>query len=486
MPLSGAQVRHGRLRPAGEHAVSLLQDLGAGARAESPAHGIELLLPGVGSGTVADPAGAPDALGDWAASGAMSLTGMADGPPLVAPGTPATAARGAAVAIELVSAALASSTQGFSRVGLDGAELLGERAAIAGLSRRGDVSPGGSCRLVPAADGLLAVNLARGDDVDLVPAWLETGPVAGDVWQVVVAEAARRPVAVLEDRAVLLGMPVAAVPDRVDAAAEPWRLSPTQPRPRPRPTGPGRVVDLSSMWAGPLCANLLGLAGFEVVKVESVSRPDGARKGPAQFYDLLHRGHRSVAVDFGTRSGRAELEGLLAGADVVVDSSRPRATEQLGVAPERILAEHPEVVWVSITGYGRRGPARNRVAFGDDAAAAAGLVARTEDATPVFCGDAIADPLAGIHAALVALAMRAGGCGGLADVAMRDVVASTLRGCPDLSEPARSARRGSNGAWRLDTRSGPVEVAAPAARPPVGSATPSATGRAEVADPGCR
>lgn len=462
-PLSGAHVRHGNLRPAGIRAVGLLERLGADVSADVSPLAIELSLPGGATAEVADPQGAacPDA--DWAESGAMWLTGRPDGPPLAAPGAPATAARGAALAVELVTSALAAGGAGAAPVRVDGATLLGERAAIAGLSRNGATSAGGSCRLVVTASTTLAVNLARPEDVELVPAWLEVPPSGADPWGTVIAEAVRHPASALADRAALMGIPAAVVPDRPDPAAEPWRL--TGPRPRPGPARAGRVVDLSSMWAGPLCANLLGLAGFEVVKVESTSRPDGARNGPPEFYDLLHGGHRSITLDFGDAEDLSALQALLRSADIVIESSRPRALEQLGLAPGRILPESSEVIWVSITGYGRTGIDRNRVAFGDDAAAAAGLVARCDDGAPVFCGDAIADPLAGMHAALAALAMWAGGCGGLADVAMRDVVASTLPG-PTPGAPSPAATRDPDGGWVVQTTGGTVAVARPAARTP--------------------
>jgi len=80
-----------------------------------------------------------------------------------------------------------------------------------------------------------------------------------------------------------------------------------------------------------------------------------------------------------------------------------------------------------VTGYGRRDP-QQRVAFGDDAAVAGGLVAWAADSTPLFCGDAIADPLSGLHAALSALAAHAAGGGWLVDVAMAGV-------CADLARP---------------------------------------------------
>jgi hypothetical protein len=184
------------------------------------------------------------------------------------------------------------------------------------------------------------------------------------------------------------------------------------------------VVDLSSMWAGPLCARLLGLAGARVIKVESAARPDGARGGNPEFFDWLHAGHRSVSVDFGTREGRTALAALLQAADVVIEASRPRALAALGVGPD-MVRHRPGQVWLSITGYGRGVP--ERVAFGDDAAVAGGLVGWAADGpspTPVFCADAIADPLTGICGALAVALSRVAGGGELIDLSMRDVAAA--------------------------------------------------------------
>ena len=137
------------------------------------------------------------------------------------------------------------------------------------------------------------------------------------------------------------------------------------------------VVDLSSLWAGPLCGQLLAAAGARVIKVESTTRPDGARHGPKAFFELMHRGKEFLAFDFSTTAGRAALADVLGAADVVIEASRPRALEQLGI----IAASSPARVWLSITGYGRDLPVR--VAFGDDAAVAGGLVAYAEQG-PVF------------------------------------------------------------------------------------------------------
>ncbi len=473
-PLEGTRARYGPRRPAVLHAARLLGLLGARVESDDTIDGLAWAdAPPTGADVAAR-----DEAGDWAESGAMGLTGEPGGAPLVAPGAPATAARGAALAIGALTAAMPSA----STVTVDGGQLLGEHAALLGLGRRGAVSPGGGCRLVPARDGLLAVNLPRPDDVDLLGAWL--GVDAGDdPWAAVVLACSARPGAELAERAQLLGIPVALVPQPGEVAddeqsrhrrqqfpLEPWRV--TREHPGVEPREPGLVMDLSSMWAGPLCAHLIGLAGFRVVKVESLARPDGARRGPAAFYDLLHSGHESVALDFGDEAELARLGSLLAAADVVVESSRPRALDNLGLGPAVTLARSPATVWVSITGYGRVGPWRNRVAFGDDAAAAAGLIACGEDGSPMFCGDAIADPLAGLHAALAALAMCKGGHGGLVDVPLRDVVASTLRGQP--TRPARSAAaRDVDGVWTLDTSAGPVAVREAVARPGTGRAAAS-------------
>lgn len=487
------RVRFGPGRPGVDHAARLLELLGARVVPDDSIDGLALEHGSLEHGSLGDRslgeaggsvvlgAGAPlDPATDWAASGAMWLTGTPGGPPLVAPGNPAGAARGAALAIE----ALTGSDPRLSTVAIDGTRLLGERAVHAGLRRQGRVSAGGSCRLVPAADALLAVNLPRRSDVELVPAWLGVQGGA-DPWASVVTACAGRSGTELVERAELLGLPVALVADPVPAgshpgsraldgasAIEPWRV--IAPAPVGNHRAPGRVVDLSSMWAGPLCANLLGLAGFEVIKVESVSRPDGARAGPTGFYDLLHAGHRSVALDFSDPRDLASLRELMATADVVVESSRPRALDQLGLGPGSILDDPPRSVWVSITGYGRSGPLADRVAFGDDAAAGAGLVVSSRDGEPCFCGDALADPLTGVHAALACLAMWWTGTGCLVDVPLGNVAASVLDGPPRGSalHPDSAVRHEGGESWVIETADGTVPVAEPWSRPVTGRASP--------------
>jgi crotonobetainyl-CoA:carnitine CoA-transferase CaiB-like acyl-CoA transferase len=184
------------------------------------------------------------------------------------------------------------------------------------------------------------------------------------------------------------------------------------------------VVDLSSLWAGPLCANLLGLTGARVIKVESAHRLDGARHGPTVFFDLLHADHESVVLDLTMESDRHALRALVEAADLVVEASRPRALEQLGVYAANALARG--VSWLSITAYGRTPLNAMRVGFGDDVAAAAGLVC-WDGPQPLPVGDAIADPLAGAVAAAAAGAALQSSNAWLIDVSMRDVAALSQR-----------------------------------------------------------
>ena len=364
----------------------------------------------------------------------MSLTGQADADPLAAPASlvPAVLAMGEELAA--ATAVLGACVE------LDTLALLGERAATAGLTRHGDRSCGGATRLVRALDGWLAVSLPRPDDLELLPAWL-----GGDDVDTLLAE---RPAAALVEAAVELGLAVASLGERTVADGPAIGVDARAERPAPGLLGDVLVADLSSLWAGPLAGHLLTAAGARVVKVESTRRPDGARSGPAAFYDLLHAGQEAAAFDLDDERERAMLRRLVATADVVIEASRPRALRQLGIDAEAAAADG--TVWLSITGHGRSGRAGIRVAFGDDAAVAGGLVAGPTE-RPRFCGDAIADPLAGMVGALAVLECLRQGSGCVLDVAMAGVAAE----CARLPPPGA--------AW-----TGPV--APPRAREPAGIA----------------
>ena len=254
-----------------------------------------------------------DQVATWANCGAMSLTGRIDGPPLAGPA-------GLVDAAASVAADLAAMTKRLGHeVAIDGPSLLAERAAFAGLQRRGSVSVGGAARFERCGDGWVVLNLPRPDDVAALPALVEAA-VDPDDW-----EALRRSSAV--DRPLIsYNAGVCSV----------WRSpGPTSDRRRlPRGTKSIEalrdrsrrpiVLDFSSLWAGPLAGSFLADAGARVIKVEGEGRPDGARSGPAAFFDLLNAGKETITIDFADRSDQALLRRMVAAADLVIEASRPR------------------------------------------------------------------------------------------------------------------------------------------------------------------
>jgi crotonobetainyl-CoA:carnitine CoA-transferase CaiB-like acyl-CoA transferase len=207
--------------------------------------------------------------------------------------------------------------------------------------------------------------------------------------------------------------------------------------------------------------------GAQVIKVESTARADGMRGAGDGFYDLLNAGKASVALDLVQPSGREQLRRILRSADIVVEASRPRALRQLGIHAEAILEENPGLTWVSITGHGREPPCADWVAFGDDGAVAGGLSQVLWDATgrAMFCGDAIADPLTGLHAALAGWVSYRNGGGRLLSLALAEVIGYGIH-CADLEGPEAARARTEEWARRLST----TDVVPPRARPVVAHA----------------
>jgi len=305
------------------------------------------------------------------------------------------------------------------RVVIDPHSIL-DRGAELALSPPGRTSPNGSCRLMQTADGWIAVNLPRADDWVLTSAWLESELAAAD-WHQLEMMVADRPASYLRERAVMLGL-AAAIVCEVARDAGPIASTLRIGAPRLR-KGPPVVADLTSLWAGPLCARLLAQAGARVTRYESVQRPDPSRDATPQFYRRLNLGKARRLVDFRTSEGLTELREALVQADIVVTSARPRAFAALGISPEAVFAANPSLIWVAITGHGWQGPLGQRVAFGDDAAAAGGLLRWTAGGEPRFLGDALADPLTGLAAASAAMLAWMKGGGVLVDVALARVAA---------------------------------------------------------------
>jgi hypothetical protein len=295
------------------------------------------------------------------------------------------------------------------RVEVDG--LIIGRAALLGLDPPTRMSAGGASRLLPAADGWCALTLSRTEDLDAVPALLEVTEV-GEPWVSVASAAASGRADDFVARARLLDMPAAVLGEvagsepKIKHHNTPWAASITD----------RLVIDMSSMWAGPLCGRLLAAAGATVVKVETPARPDGTRSGDRQFFDWMN----SEKLSFSTSFDTDELVRLLRAADIVIEGSRPAALVRRGLSAEQVRAR-PGRIWLRISGYGSEHP--DWVAFGDDAAVAGGLVVARDDG-PVFCGDAIADPLTGLAATAAVVDAMARGGGVIIDVSMAAVAAT--------------------------------------------------------------
>lgn len=392
----------------------------------------------------------------WASSGAMWLTGRRHGPPSAAP---------ARVVRALVAAAddLAQQTCRWGRtVAVDGPALMSERAALTAMSRNGDTSVGGSARFVQAADGRIVLNLARPEDVESLPALVGSH---SDDWPAIAAGIAQLPSAELVDTATLLGIPMA-IPSSCSQPVE-------TPDRKLHRGGPRRVVerplvvDLTSLWAGPLAGGLLAEAGARVVKVEGVGRPDGARRGTPEFFGLLNHAKECVEIDFTNAGDRAFLRRLLASADLVLEGSRPRVMDQLGIDPATLADSG--VCWVSISAYGRTGTAGLRVGFGDDTAVAGGLWLPGDP--PGFVADAVADPIAGLAAAAAGARLLASPQAAVVEVPLARAASwAGFRANPDFVE-ARVLADGDR--WFVELGAERVAVQVPRHRPLPGAAEPA-------------
>jgi hypothetical protein len=359
-------------------------------------------------------------------------------------------------------AAFARAT-GSAAVGtLDGTTLLCERAFLGEMKIPGRTSAGGGCRLFDAVGDTIALNLSRPSDRELLPALLETEVLATDSDDAIAAQIAGSDAAKLLLRGRSMGLAIASEHEMLHSVARPCiELVPGRPAIVEKRAKP-RVVDLSALWAGPLAAHLLWLAGADVVKVESRTRPDAMREGDNTFYALLNQGKASVALDFANGSDRQALLSLIAASDIVIEAARPRALAQLGIDAEQIVRATPGLTWLTITGHGATGEAASWVGFGDDCGISGGLGAALHAASGRvgFVGDAIADPLTGMLAALAAWNGWTSQRGGRFGLAMSQVAAhclSTARAAdPELLESSLRAWSAAAGQPFPTVRSRPI------------------------------
>jgi hypothetical protein len=175
-------------------------------------------------------------------------------------------------------------------------------------------------------------------------------------------------------------------PEDVARRAQEWRLPVTPYRASPRrgrcPGLPAvdrarrlagtRVVDLTSMWAGPLATHLLAAAGADVDTVEAACRPDGLRGTPAMF-EVLAAGKRRHDLDLRQDEARQAFLDLVADADVVIESFSPRVLPNLGLDLPTLRTANPDVLLVSMPAFAADSAERDWVAYGTGVHAACGL-----------------------------------------------------------------------------------------------------------------
>jgi crotonobetainyl-CoA:carnitine CoA-transferase CaiB-like acyl-CoA transferase len=219
-----------------------------------------------------------------------------------------------------------------------------------------------------------------------------------------------------------------------------------QPDPAPRqrvdelPFADLKVLDLSTFWAGAYLTCYLGAFGADIVKIESIQRPDGFRYSGAfpfegddwyersPLWQATNLNKRDLTLDLTSRRGLEIARRLAAQADVVVENFSPRVVEQFGLDYESLVALKPDVIMVRMPGFGLRGPWRDYVGWALNFEQTAGMSAVTGYADGPPCNpQGPADPVVGVHAGVALLAAlehrRRTGEGQLIEVAQIEVAA---------------------------------------------------------------
>jgi crotonobetainyl-CoA:carnitine CoA-transferase CaiB-like acyl-CoA transferase len=211
--------------------------------------------------------------------------------------------------------------------------------------------------------------------------------------------------------------PAPAIGDADDEAVWAPRDSAPSQRSAEPPLAGVRVVDFTAFWAGPAATHALAAFGADVIKIEAVQRPDGIRYSGGMRTDVddwweygwvfhaMNTNKRSVTLDMQSDDGIRLVKELVRQADIVIENFSPRVMEQFGLTAEALLEINPKLVVVRMPAFGLSGPWRDRVGFAPTMEQIAGLawVTGLPDGPPVAPRGAC-DPLAGAHAAFVALA----------------------------------------------------------------------------------
>ncbi|MEU6983613.1 CoA transferase [Streptomyces sp. NPDC046324] len=199
-----------------------------------------------------------------------------------------------------------------------------------------------------------------------------------------------------------------------------------------------RVLDLATLFAGPLAAMMLGDFGADVIKIEHPRKPDPSRgHGPAKdgvglWWKVLGRNKRTMTLDLSSPGGRDTLLRLAADADVIVENFRPGTLERWGLGWEELSAANPGLVLARVTGFGQFGPYSHRPGFGTLAEAMSGFAAITgePDGPPTLPPFGLADSIAALataYAVMTALTARtATGRGQVVDMAIIEPMLSVI------------------------------------------------------------
>jgi crotonobetainyl-CoA:carnitine CoA-transferase CaiB-like acyl-CoA transferase len=187
-----------------------------------------------------------------------------------------------------------------------------------------------------------------------------------------------------------------------------------------------RVVDISTVLAGPNCARYLADFGADVIKVERPDTGDSLRgmawrdprDGEGLWWKLVNRNKRNIALDFKNEEDLALLRKLLDDAHVLVENFRPGTLERLGLAPDELLKRNPKLVIVRISGFGQDGPYASRPGFASIAESMAGLAAVSgePDGPPMLPAIALTDEATGIAAAFATMVALHSGVGQVVDI----------------------------------------------------------------------
>jgi crotonobetainyl-CoA:carnitine CoA-transferase CaiB-like acyl-CoA transferase len=190
------------------------------------------------------------------------------------------------------------------------------------------------------------------------------------------------------------------------------------------------VIEIATLFAGPLAATFLGDLGADVLKIEHPRQPDPARHhgaskdGVGLWWKVIGRNKRLATLDLSTAEGQQLFRRVAAGADVVIENFRPGTLERWNLGYDQLAADNPGLVLARVTGFGQFGPYARRAGFGTIAEAMSGFAALTgePDGPPTLPPFGLADGVAalslayGIMAALHA--RRAGGRGQVVDLAL--------------------------------------------------------------------